>query len=106
MGMSDPFGLKRFTTAQENVYERVLAELKAGQKRSHWMWYIFPQVKGLGRSLTSQPVVADGSPATTVGVFRKRNSAQPAPPDAHDQVMPEFGQLEPDARPARHGEPG
>ena len=38
------FDLKRFTSAQEKVYERVLAELKNGSKRSHWMWYIFPQL--------------------------------------------------------------
>eukprot|EP01034_Spumella_vulgaris_P033500 gene33500-41345_t len=42
--------LERFVTAQEPVYETVLAELHAGQKRSHWMWFIFPQLAGLGRS--------------------------------------------------------
>ena len=46
----DPFNLSRFISAQEGVYARVLAELKNGQKRSHWMWYIFPQLDGLGRS--------------------------------------------------------
>ena len=40
----DPFELSRFINAQEGIYERVLAELKNGQKRSHWMWYIFPQI--------------------------------------------------------------
>jgi uncharacterized protein (DUF1810 family) len=42
--------LDRFLAAQEPVWERVLAELKAGKKRSHWMWFVFPQIKGLGHS--------------------------------------------------------
>src|SRR5438270_10060514 len=46
--------LKRFIDAQERDYEIALAEIKNGRKRSHWMWYIFPQVKGLGFSSTSQ----------------------------------------------------
>lgn len=50
----DPFSLARFISAQEGVYDRVLAELKDGTKRSHWMWYIFPQLEGLGRSTTSK----------------------------------------------------
>ena len=50
----DPFSLSRFLRAQEEVYERVLGELKKGQKRSHWMWYIFPQLEGLGQSPTSK----------------------------------------------------
>jgi uncharacterized protein (DUF1810 family) len=51
---SDPFDLERFVTAQAGVYERALGELQAGQKRSHWMWYIFPQVAGLGFSSMAQ----------------------------------------------------
>lgn len=43
-------GLERFVAAQEGVYETALAELTAGQKRSHWMWFIFPQLAGLGHS--------------------------------------------------------
>jgi uncharacterized protein (DUF1810 family) len=50
----DPYDLQRFVTAQEPVYERVLAELRAGRKRSHWMWFIFPQIEGLGSSDMSQ----------------------------------------------------
>ena len=42
--------LDRFTTAQEKMYQVALKELKAGKKRSHWMWYIFPQIRGLGMS--------------------------------------------------------
>lgn len=50
----DPYNLKRFVKAQEGLYPRVLAELRAGQKRSHWMWFIFPQIAGLGWSPTSR----------------------------------------------------
>jgi uncharacterized protein (DUF1810 family) len=48
------FDLERFVTAQEPVYEDVLAELRAGRKRTHWMWYIFPQLCGLGRSAMAE----------------------------------------------------
>ena len=50
----DPFNLNRFISAQAPVYERVLAELRSGQKRTHWMWYIVPQIDGLGYSTTSK----------------------------------------------------
>ena len=46
--------LDHFVAAQEDVYERALAELRAGRKRSHWMWFIFPQFEGLGSSPTSR----------------------------------------------------
>ena len=48
--MTDPFDLQRFVDAQAPVYPRVLAELRQGQKQSHWMWFIFPQLAGLGHS--------------------------------------------------------
>ena len=48
------FNLDRFVEAQASVYERALAELRAGRKQSHWMWFIFPQLKALGRSATAQ----------------------------------------------------
>ena len=49
--MADPFNLDRFIIAQAGgVYEQALAELRAGRKRSHWMWFIFPQHRDLGRS--------------------------------------------------------
>ncbi len=51
---TDPHDLGRFLTAQEGVYDRALAELRAGRKRSHWMWYIFPQIDGLGFSSTTR----------------------------------------------------
>ena len=48
--MTDPFNLQRFVDAQASVYADVLDELRAGQKATHWMWFIFPQLKELGRS--------------------------------------------------------
>jgi uncharacterized protein (DUF1810 family) len=53
-GASDPHNLSRFVEAQQGVYERALAEIKSGRKRSHWMWFIFPQFEGLGFSSTSR----------------------------------------------------
>ncbi len=51
--MEDPYELARFVKAQETCYPRALAELAQGAKRSHWMWFIFPQLKGLGSSPTA-----------------------------------------------------
>ena len=50
----DPFQLERFTKAQQQTYEVALKELQAGEKRSHWMWFIFPQLGELGRSPTAR----------------------------------------------------
>ena len=52
--MVDSFNLQRFVDAQNPVYDDVLGELRAGQKRSHWMWFVFPQIQGLGRSAMAQ----------------------------------------------------
>jgi uncharacterized protein (DUF1810 family) len=52
--MADPFDLERFVNAQAAVFPRVLEELQAGEKRSHWIWFIFPQMKGLGHSSQSE----------------------------------------------------
>src|SRR3954468_11680209 len=52
--MADTYDLDRFLKAQEDSYETALDELKAGRKRSHWIWFIFPQLAGLGHSPTSQ----------------------------------------------------
>jgi uncharacterized protein (DUF1810 family) len=52
--VADPFHLDRFVAAQASDYAIALAELRAGCKRSHWIWYIFPQLAGLGRSSTAQ----------------------------------------------------
>lgn len=48
--MSDLYNLQRFVDAQQPTYDRALAELQAGHKQSHWMWFIFPQIAGLGHS--------------------------------------------------------
>jgi uncharacterized protein (DUF1810 family) len=50
----DPFDLNRFLRAQEGIYDSVLAELRRGQKRTHWMWFIFPQIDGLAHSATAK----------------------------------------------------
>ena len=52
--MADPFDLERFVRAQEPVIADVRRELRAGRKRSHWMWFVFPQLRALGRSPTAQ----------------------------------------------------
>ena len=51
--MADPSGLGRFVRAQDPVLDRVRRELADGRKRSHWMWFVFPQLRGLGRSATA-----------------------------------------------------
>ena len=53
-GRNDPFDLARFLKVQEDDYEDALSEIKGGQKRTHWMWYIFPQIDGLGFSSMSK----------------------------------------------------
>lgn len=53
-GSGDPYDLGRFLQAQEGDYEQALSEIESGRKRSHWIWYIFPQIDGLGSSSTSK----------------------------------------------------
>jgi uncharacterized protein (DUF1810 family) len=52
--MIDPFDLQRFVDAQDSCYAQVRSELAAGKKRSHWMWFVFPQIQGLGSSGIAQ----------------------------------------------------
>jgi uncharacterized protein (DUF1810 family) len=54
MPMRDPYNLQRFVEAQRPLYTQVVAELQRGRKQSHWMWFIFPQLAGLGRSAMAQ----------------------------------------------------
>ena len=54
MQQGDEFDLQRFVTAQAPVFNAVLEELRAGRKRTHWMWFVFPQLRGLGQSPTAQ----------------------------------------------------
>jgi uncharacterized protein (DUF1810 family) len=60
--VSDPFDLQRFVDAQESAgtYGRALRELRDGAKRGHWMWFVFPQIAGLGRSPTAQHYAVSG----------------------------------------------
>ena len=60
--MSDPFDLERFVAAQDaaGTYERALGEIRRGRKSSHWMWFVFPQVAGLGRSAMSRRYAIGG----------------------------------------------
>ena len=58
--MSDPYELHRFVDAQTDTYAQALSELRAGRKTSHWMWFVFPQVAGLGRSATAQRYAVSG----------------------------------------------
>lgn len=70
------YDLNRFLKAQEQSYETALSEIRSGQKRSHWIWYIFPQVKGLGFSYTSEFYGIDGLDEAKAymgnGLLRKR----------------------------------
>jgi uncharacterized protein (DUF1810 family) len=60
MNQSDPYNLQRFVDAQAPVYEQVLRELRAGRKTSHWMWFVFPQIAGLGHSPMAQEFAISG----------------------------------------------
>lgn len=53
MMTADPFDLSRFVAAQDLVFDTAVAELKAGRKEKHWMWFVFPQLRALGRSPTA-----------------------------------------------------
>jgi uncharacterized protein (DUF1810 family) len=56
----DPFGLERFVEAQQGSYAQALAEVRRGAKTSHWMWYVFPQIAGLGHSAMAQRYAISG----------------------------------------------
>jgi uncharacterized protein (DUF1810 family) len=56
----DRYDLERFVEAQAGVYEQACAELRAGRKRSHWMWFVFPQIRGLGSSPTAMKYAISG----------------------------------------------
>ena len=75
--MTDDFRLDRFVAAQDRggVYDAAVAELHAGRKTSHWMWFVFPQIAGLGSSAMAQPT-------------RSGQSRRPAPISAHPVLGP------------------
>jgi len=52
--VGDPYNLQRFVDAQREIFGQVISELREGRKQSHWMWYVFPQIKGLGSSPMAQ----------------------------------------------------
>ena len=58
--MSDPYDLRRFVDAQAHTYDQALQELRDGAKRTHWMWFVFPQVEGLGHSAMAQRFAISG----------------------------------------------
>jgi uncharacterized protein (DUF1810 family) len=62
VGVGGPYNLQRFVDAQHSVFEHVIAELKQGRKRDHWIWFIFPQLKGLGHSANSEFYGVSGLP--------------------------------------------
>ena len=57
---NDPFDLDRFVRTQANDYDRALDEIRRGRKQSHWMWYVFPQIAGLGQSAMSRRFAING----------------------------------------------
>lgn len=59
-GGADPYDLARFVAAQDRVYEQVRRELSSGRKTSHWMWFVFPQIDGLGISPTARKYALSG----------------------------------------------
>ena len=59
--VDDPFDLARFVAAQEGILPQALAELRAGRKRSHWMWFVFPQIAGLGQSAMARRYAIAGA---------------------------------------------
>jgi uncharacterized protein (DUF1810 family) len=62
MNPNDPFDLQRFVDAQSSCFESVCRELRNGRKRSHWMWFIFPQIRGLGSSPMAERYAISGRP--------------------------------------------
>jgi len=62
---ADPFDLARFVAAQAGVFDQAVEELRSGRKRTHWMWFVFPQLAGLGMSPTSQHYGITGLPEAT-----------------------------------------
>jgi uncharacterized protein (DUF1810 family) len=75
--MNDPYDLERFVVAQdaEGTYERAVAELQRGTKTSHWMWFVFPQIAGLGTSPMSRRFAISSLDEATAGCLRRGGSA-------------------------------
>jgi uncharacterized protein (DUF1810 family) len=88
--MNTDFNLERFVEAQQGVYDQALAELQAGRKRSHWMWFIFPQIAGLGQSAMARKyAIASGDEAAAYlahPVLGRRLRTCAAAAAAHDEL--------------------
>jgi uncharacterized protein (DUF1810 family) len=84
-GSEDPYDLRRFVRAQASDYARALAEIRSGQKRTHWMWYIFPQIDGLAFSSISQHYSIK---SVEEAKARKRSSAWRADPSRTSSGLP------------------
>ena len=77
--MAEKKDMNRFVKAQERSFETALAELEAGRKRTHWMWYIFPQMKGLGRSETARYYAIENMEEAKAFLAHPYLGGQPAP---------------------------
>jgi Uncharacterized conserved protein len=90
--MADPYDLQRFVRAQEHDYEEALSEIRSGRKRSHWMWYIFPQFDGLGVSPTSKRYavksVAEARRFSRIHCSGRVCGSAPRPPSASKAFPP------------------
>jgi len=73
--MADKYNLQHFLDAQERVYDTVLNELRAGRKSSHWIWFIFPQIIGLGRSGMAQQFAITSLDEATAYMLRSQSMA-------------------------------
>ena len=91
-----PASLERFVVAQNPVFERVLDELRAGKKRSHWMWFVFPQLAGLGRSDMSRRFAI--SALSEARAYLSHESLGPGLKEATGAVLSHIG---PDGAPLR-----
>ena len=87
--MDDPYNLQRFVGAQNPLFEQICAELRQGRKTSHWMWFIFPQIHGLGSSETARYFAISSRAEATA--YLEHPIFRPAPATVH---------------PARNGYPG
>jgi uncharacterized protein (DUF1810 family) len=92
--VNDPYNLQRFADAQHGVFDIALAELRSGRKQSHWMWFIFPQLAGLGRSPTAQYYgIASREEASA---YLDHPLLGPRLRDAVDAILPWVGKRSPD----------
>jgi uncharacterized protein (DUF1810 family) len=92
--VNDPYNLQRFADAQHGVFDIALAELRSGRKQSHWMWFIFPQLAGLGHSPTAQYYGISSREEATA--YLAHPLLGPRLRDAVDAILPWVGKRSPD----------